>query len=100
MNTEIKKTATFIRELGAEFRGDARLYKLDPPIEDSQWSDGVSKYEYVIVSGVEAMFSGPETLIFPSDEQGNVVDWGDLDGSFRGDIDHERALNEAGYKVK
>lgn len=58
------------------------------------------KTEHVVVSGCHAMFSGPETYIFPADSTGSITDWGELDGSFQGAIDHERALSDAGYTVQ
>lgn len=45
------------------------------------------------------MFSGPETYIFPANEDGKVVHWAELEGSFRGGLDHERALRNAGFEV-
>lgn len=45
------------------------------------------------------MFQGPETFLFPADGKGNITSWGELDGSFRGAIDHEQALRNAGYVV-
>lgn len=75
------KTATLVKNLTG-FRGDARLYKLSEPHEGT---------EFVIVSGANAMFSGVA--------EGEVSDWGELEGSFRGSIDHERALAGAGYLV-
>jgi len=93
-------TATFIKSMGAEFTGNARLYKLDPPMSIKDWDgEETGKTEFVVVSGAYAMFSGNETLIFPSDENGKVTDWGDLPGSFRGAIDHEKALTGAGYTL-
>ena len=76
--------ATFVRELN--WRGDAHLYKLDPK------HDGV---EYVVVSAVEAY----ETYIFPADESGNVEEYIEMDGSFRGGLDHAEALRGLGYQV-
>ena len=35
-----------------------------------------------------------------ADERGNVLDWGELPGSFQGYVDHEEALNCAGYEVR
>lgn len=81
-------TATHIRTLSG-FRGDARLYKLSEPL------DGAS---FVIVSAVVA-YSGPETYIFPATEEGEISDYGEMDGSFRGGLDHEMALSMAGYEV-
>lgn len=70
---------------------DRALYRLDPPL------DG---HELVIVSAVPHVFGGPpETYIFPGNEDGEVTDWVELEGSFRGAMDHARALAGAGYTV-
>ncbi len=82
------KKATLVMVLDG-FKGDARLYRLSPPLEDN---------EFVVVSAVDA-YSGPETYIFPSNEDGDVISWGELEGSFQGDKDHEEALGNAGYVV-
>lgn len=55
--------------------------------------------EYVVVSASNVPFSGPETYIFAADEDGKIVRWTELDGSFRGELDHEKALRGAGYEV-
>lgn len=83
------KTATFIKTIDG-WRSDARLYSLSEPL------DG---HDNVIVSAVVATFSGPETYIFAATRDGECVDFGELDGSFRGGLDHERALKSAGYGV-
>ncbi len=83
-------TATFIKSL-PEWRGDARLYKLDPPMED----DG-RKHEHVVVSAV-SVFGEPETYIFPANQDGAVTDFGELPGSEKGSLNHESALSRAGY---
>lgn len=88
------KKAKFIKALQG-FTGDARLYELDEPIE---YRDGTTKF--VAVSQTHAMFSGPETYIFASDADGEVISWGELEGSGRGRISHEFALNSAGYEVQ
>ncbi len=82
-----KKTATFIKKIDND-TSDQKLYKMNPPL------DGC---EYVVVSGVNAMGTGPETYIFGADSKGKIRDWDELDGSFRGSIDHEQALQDAGY---
>jgi hypothetical protein len=82
-------TAKFIGK-GKRFRGDARIYQMDPPYHGS---------EYVAVSGTDVPFSGAETYIFKSDENGKVSEFGELPGSFRGEINHVRALKNAGYEV-
>jgi hypothetical protein len=88
--TEAAGTAVLVRRL-KDFHGDARLYRVSPPME------GV--HEYVVVSAVDAPFTGPETFIFPGDADGDVTEWGELDGSFRGALDHEAALSGAGYEM-
>jgi hypothetical protein len=85
------KTARFIRRL-AHWKSDARVYELSEPFNG---------FELVIVSAVDALFSGPETYIFgatvESLEENRAADYLELDGSFRGALDHERALRNAGY---
>jgi hypothetical protein len=79
--------ATFVREL-VGFQGDARLYQCE----------GGPLPEYVAVSAVLAA-GEPETYIFEVDESGRVLDWGELTGSFQGDLNHAEALRRAGYEV-
>ena len=88
------KKAIFIKNLEGKNESVMQsLYACFPPMEDYE---GVS-FRYVVISASTVMFSGPETYIFPSDKTGDIVDWGELDGSYRGDLDHLRALTEAGY---
>lgn len=86
------KTASKVKEL-IGWNGDATLYFLSEPI----YNNGQS-YSYVIVSAVYA-YSGPETYIFPADESGDVLDWEELNGSFRGACNKFLALENAGYKI-
>ncbi len=85
----MKKTAKFIKNIHG-MKGEAKLYK----------TEGGELPEYVVVSAVVAMFSGAETLIFEANEDGEILNWSDLDGSYRGDLNHEQALENAGYTVK
>lgn len=78
-----------------EFKGTAALYKLNPPLANYE---NDSRHYYVIVSAVTA-YTGDETFILPADGHGNVIDWGELPGSFQGGKDHKRALIGAGYTV-
>ena len=83
--------ATMVREFrNHEFTGEARLYRVDPPL------DGNS---FVVVSATVAPYSGAETYIFPANEDGTVRSWLELDGSYRGGLDHDEALRRAGYTV-
>ena len=91
--------ATLIKKLDG-FNGDARLYKVEPQITQLDWDNNeVAKHDYVVVSAADVMFSGPETYIFPADEHGEIVSWRELDGSFKGGLDHIAALARAGYEV-
>lgn len=81
-----------------DFKGEVYLYRLSQPVKVG-WGpygdepDERDETEYVVVSGVYVPGSGDETYIFAADEAGNVLAWNELDGSFRGYIDHERAIN-------
>lgn len=86
-------TARFIKRLDGT--GEGRVYLLDPAMETY---DGPPT-EYVWVSATYATYTGAETYIFACDSAGNVTNWSELDGSFRGGIDHEGALENAGYTV-
>ena len=99
----MENKATFIKAL-ADFAGHAALYKCEPPMEyedyDSDTNDYVTKTtEFVIVSAANVILSGPETYIFPADESGEVTDWGELSGSYRGGLEHKKALRGAGYSI-
>jgi len=96
--------ATLIRNKVAGFRGSAKLYRVEPPVAYSVYTGGglvESKTDHVIVSAVPAAFDTgeSETYIFPADPSGEILNWGELEGSFRGDMDHDRALKGAGYEV-
>src|SRR5690349_19484746 len=94
--------ATLVRRIN-DWKGDARLYRVEPPLRYDTWGDEDKDQEaatgYVIVSAADVPFSGPETYIFAASEAGDVLDWGELDGSFRGGLDHREALSGAGYEI-
>jgi len=48
---------------------------------------------YVVVSAVVTRDTGPETYVFLCDSEGEVLNWLELDGSFKGELNHSRALN-------
>ena len=93
-----KGIATLIREDLPEFVGHASLYGVLPGVAYD--ADGVKHTtNYVIVSAVHDHLIH-ETFIFPADESGSVIDWGELDGSSRRKaISHQEALEGAGYKL-
>lgn len=95
------KIATLVQPNLPEYYGTASLYRLDPPLEGS---------EYVVVS---ALASAPsydpkapggvaivgETLILPASPLGERLNGPELAGSQRGTTDHAVALLSAGYEV-
>lgn len=93
-------TATFIKTIPG-MRGDMRLYRVEPPMGGEDRGDGpVPTFEHVAVSAAVPFGSGPETYIFGCDSEGKDIDFAELDGSFRGGLDHAQALRNAGYEIK
>ena len=89
-------TAKLLNDKMRNFNGHAALYELTPPLKDY---DGKTEHKYVVVSATNAMFSGPETYIFPANESGEVSDWCELPGSQKETLNHEDALRDAGYAI-
>lgn len=87
------KTATFIRNIETNI-GEKKLFRWDPPMEKY---DG-SEYEFIIVSAVNHSFA-LETFIFPANKDGEILSFGELDGSEGGIFDHNKVLQNAGYTV-
>lgn len=91
--------AKFVKEIKNEDKGGSvKLFKVKPPAE---YSDG-EKTNFLMVSAIPCAFDTgrPETYIFPANKKGEVVSWGELDGSYRGGMNHEKALRDAGYEIK
>ncbi len=70
--------AGFIKDLEG-WTGTAKLWKVGN--------------SHVVTSAAIAMFTGPETYVFGCDEEGEVADFEELEGSYRGDLDHDRAIS-------
>lgn len=94
-----RKIATKIRRLSGI--GEKWLYRLTPPhIEEGLRSeDALDQVDYVMSSAIDALLSGPETYLFPADSDGNVLDWRELPGSFKGGLDCDAAVRDLGYEV-
>jgi len=95
------KTAQLIKDVSKDFTGTAKVYKLEPPFRVvADWDgDFGGKVKYVVVSTTYAPFSGIETYIFPSDDKGNILDWGELQGSEQGTGSHILVLKNLGYTI-
>lgn len=59
----------------------------------------IDGHKYVITSTSNVQFSGPETYMFASDEKGNIIDWCELPGSYRGKLDHKICFENINYKI-
>jgi hypothetical protein len=100
-----ERIATYVKDVEG-FRGVAKLFKMSPPVKyESYTAEGDFEFvtktsEFVVVSATVVSFSGPETYIFPADSEGVVTSWGELDGSYRGSLNHTSALERAGYVVE
>ena len=102
--SEIVRTATLVAEREIPREGFTaalrRTYRVNPPLPYTcTLSDAKLTTEYLAVSAADVTGSGPETYIFPADEDGEVLDWLELEGSYKGGLDHERALRGAGYVI-
>jgi hypothetical protein len=88
--------ATFVKDLD-NFSGKAALYELDEEVGYNKDWDEEGKFnghtKHVVVSATVTMFSGPETYIFASDENGKILDWIELHGSYRGGMDLQTAID-------
>ena len=92
------KAATKVKDLDG-FTGNASLYVLSDPVEYG-FDEDKNFTNYVVVSATYVMFSGPETYIFPANKSGEIEDWCELNGSFKGGRDHKAALENAGFIVQ
>lgn len=93
--------AVFLRNLEG-FTGHASLYKLDREVgygEDWNEPGKFAGYtRHVVVSATSEMGS-PETYIFPADEDGLVLSWKEMPGSYRGGLSHAKALRRMGATI-
>lgn len=85
--------------------GTWRAFELDPPLEDrDDWDEDaeVTLWTHVIVSAAVVPFSGAETYVFGAmldHGKWTVSSFSELAGSYRGGLDHEHALELAGYLI-
>lgn len=82
----MSKFATKIKDLS----DNKILWEVLPRIEGNK---------YVVTSASNVLFSGPETYMFAADEEGEIIDWCELPGSYRGSLDHKKCFNNIGYST-
>lgn len=59
----------------------------------------ISGHKLVITSAQSVPYTGPETYMFGADENGNIVSWEELPGSYRGDLEHRFCFLNIGYDI-
>ena len=90
------KTATFVRNVTQGAAINQAVYLLSESYTYQR--EGDLRCWCVLVSSVVAPdHGGEETFIFPSDGEGNVLDWGELPGSQRYTTSHAEVLRGLGY---
>lgn len=82
--------------------GHAEAYRLDPPRSVTRWDyetdeDVTREYSLVVVSAVDHFYAH-ETLVFPSDRDGQISDWSEIYG-IRDTTDHAEVLGAMGYEI-
>jgi len=103
--TKIKpNTAELIKDVSADFRGDAKLYKLSSPVRYRDTSGETPRKrqtKFVILSSVDLALDhgGSETFIFPADGKGRIQSWVELKGSSKGKLNHDVVLGLAGFNL-
>jgi hypothetical protein len=74
---------------------ECRIYELSESVE---YAPG-KKTDFVIVTAINGVITGPETHIYPARFDGSVLDWAEMPGSFQGGMDCEEAIRRAGWQV-
>lgn len=78
----------------ADWQGEARLYKLSRPVPAGwDWDEDETETTRYVVVSANIVLGKPETYIFASDENGEITDWCEMPGSFKGGLDHQEAID-------
>lgn len=94
--------ATIIKDVSDDYQGTATLYRVDPPMEyyDGRTDESRARAAFVVASAVVAPYTGPETYIFPTTEDGSPINYQELEGSYRGGLEPDEAIRNAGYRIE
>jgi len=99
------KTATRIKTITSILTNDGRmrhqaLYKLEPGINGNEYVVLSTSYKNGNIGGYnEKNPMIKETYIFPSDADGNIKDYLELEGSQKESLCHAEVLTDAGYTI-
>lgn len=88
-------TAAWVRDISP----GKRLAMLSRPVMVGEWDCDAEKCVlkgvlYIVSSIATVPYSGEETYLFRANSDGEILAWGELEGSFRGGHDHQKALDE------
>jgi hypothetical protein len=83
----------FVKDLSERFSGKAHLFRVDPPVEYAAAEDEAGYASYVVASATMVPLRGPATMIFPADERGELLDWGEIGGK-KGTLDIDAVMSE------
>ena len=96
----MKSMVRYMRRLD-DFRGDAALYELRPPLPwrtyDDDGQEVVRAARWVIASTSVALGS-IETYLFAANSNGEIDSWGELDGSMKNCASHLDCFAKIGYR--
>lgn len=59
----------------------------------------INGHKWVVTSAKIIPTIGPETYMFGSDENGNIISWDELQGSYRGGLEHRICFQNIGYNI-
>lgn len=74
---------------GREFAGYAALYRMCPPVKG---------HDFIVISSTDKM-GDDEVLAFPSDQEGGILEWSEIDGII-GSLDHRELIVRMGYNTE
>lgn len=75
---------------GREFAGYAALYRMCPPVKG---------HDFIVISSTDNKMGDDEVLAFPSDHEGCILEWSEIDGII-GSLDHRELIVRMGYNTE
>ena len=93
-------TAKFVKKLDRQASGNAAVYHLSTPYK-YEIMYNVQLTNYVVCSTANTSDHGWETMVFPTDKDGEVIDWCNLACRRNMDeLDHKFVLLDIGYELE
>ncbi|MCX7914458.1 MAG: hypothetical protein N2511_07725 [Thermodesulfovibrionales bacterium] len=83
----------FVKDVSERFSGKAYLYRVDPPVEYFVDGETIKLTPYVCASATSVPLLGPQVFIFPANENGELLDWGEIGGR-KGTLDIDKVMRE------